>query len=75
MESGEEWKTLRIFVSSTFLDMQAERSLLHQYVLPQLQRMARQLWVQLELVDLRWGLLGERAGQVSQCLAMAKESK
>ena len=73
-ETDQQWKTLRIFVSSTFLDMQAERSLLHQFVLPQLQRMARELWVEVELVDLRWGLLGEGAAQVEQCLAMASES-
>ena len=39
--SSQQWRTLRVFVSSTFLDMQAERSLLHHFVMPQIQRLAR----------------------------------
>ena len=39
--STQQWRTLRLFVSSTFLDMQAERNLLHNFVLPQIQRLAR----------------------------------
>ena len=50
------WQTVRVFISSTFLDMQPERQLLHNFVLPQLQRLAASQHVSVDLVDLRWGL-------------------
>ena len=41
-EETPQWRTVNIFVSSTFMDMEAERRLLHMFVLPQIQRRARE---------------------------------
>ncbi len=53
---GQEWKRIRIFVSSTFRDMHGERDLLNRYVLPELRRRARALHLDVQMVDLRWGV-------------------
>ena len=66
-----QWQKVRIFVSSTFLDMQGERNILHQFVLPQLQKRAKEKYIQVDLVDLRWGLSQESLksrSQLEQCL-------
>ncbi len=47
---------ISIFVSSTFNDMQAERDMLHQYVLPCLQEIAVNFGETVSLIDLRWGV-------------------
>lgn len=45
-----------IFVSSTFRDMQAERDLIQQEVLPQLRSKAREYGENINVIDLRWGV-------------------
>ena len=74
--SYPQWKHVKIFVSSTFLDMQGERNLLHSYVLPILQQKCNSLNVKVDLVDLRWGLLEDDQGPVgiAHCLQQAKEA-
>ena len=70
------WQDVKVFISSTFLDMEAERNLLHQFVLPQLQRRAAEKYLNVEFVDLRWGLTEEDVrsrGQVQLCLDKVKE--
>jgi tetratricopeptide (TPR) repeat protein len=52
---------IRIFVSSTFRDMQAERDALVDRVFPELRRRAEQRGVGLREVDLRWGVTAEEA--------------
>ena len=47
---------ISIFVSSTFSDMQAERDVLRQRVLPRLQRLASVYGESIRMVDLRWGV-------------------
>jgi hypothetical protein len=47
---------VRMFVSSTFRDMRAERDILATRVYPQLERFLQQYGVWLEVVDLRWGI-------------------
>lgn len=47
---------LSIFVSSTFGDMQAERDVIRQRVLPRLQRVAAKYGESVRIVDLRWGV-------------------
>jgi WD40 repeat protein len=54
-------KTIRVFVSSTFEDMKAERDALQRHVFPELQRQCRQKGWQLQAIDLRWGI-SEEAG-------------
>ncbi|MCI0413723.1 DUF4062 domain-containing protein [bacterium] len=55
------WKTVRIFISSTFLDMHAERDHLVRFVFPELKERCRKIRVQLIDVDLRWGVTEEDA--------------
>lgn len=49
-------RRIRIFISSTFADMQKERSYIMQNVIPRLRMNAQYRWVSLECVDLRWGI-------------------
>jgi len=54
-------RTFRIFVSSTFSDLKAERNALQERVFPDLRQLcAAQGW-QFQAVDLRWGV-SEEAG-------------
>ncbi len=50
------WRTVRIFISSTFSDMHAERDHLVRFVFPELKEKCRKLHVHLIDVDLRWGV-------------------
>ncbi|MGO4882316.1 MAG: DUF4062 domain-containing protein [Bryobacteraceae bacterium] len=50
------WQPRRIFVTSTFRDMQAERSYLNDHVFPILREKLRERYHHLEPVDLRWGV-------------------
>ena len=45
-----------IFVSSTFQDMQQERDILQNYVLPKVKEFAKQYGKNIDLCDLRWGI-------------------
>ncbi len=65
-------RAIRVFVSSTFRDMQAERDELVKRVFPQLRSLCEQRGVAWGEVDLRWGVTDEQAaeGQVLPiCLA------
>ncbi len=46
----------KIFISSTFRDMQAERDAIHTTVVPELRTMAQQYGEDMEVCDLRWGV-------------------
>ncbi|MEK6324250.1 MAG: DUF4062 domain-containing protein [Acidobacteriota bacterium] len=50
------WKTVRVFISSTFRDMHRERDHLVRVVFPELKERCRTKHVQLVDVDLRWGV-------------------
>src|SRR5471032_784412 len=50
------WKTQPLFVSSTFLDMHAERDHLRTYVFPVLEERLRKRRYHLEWIDLRVGV-------------------
>ena len=52
----QKWKTVRIFISSTFRDMHAERDHLVHFVFPELKEKCRKNHVHLIDVDLRWGV-------------------
>ena len=49
-------RTVRIFLSSTFLDFAEERDLLVRKVFPELRRKCWERQVELVDVDLRWGI-------------------
>ena len=52
---------IRLFISSTFEDMQNERNYLMRRTFPELQLMASQRDVMLTAIDLRWGITQEEA--------------
>ena len=82
-KSGEESKAntpeqrgqdrqIRVFISSTFRDMQAERDVLVKKVFPQLRKLCEERAVAWTEVDLRWGITEQESseGQVLPlCLA------
>ncbi len=51
-----QWKTVRIFISSTFNDMHAERDYLVKYVFPELSLWCEKRKLRLIDIDLRWGV-------------------
>jgi hypothetical protein len=72
-------KTVKVFISSTFKDMNAERDVLIKNVFPRLREWAEEaLGVLVQEVDLRWGVTEEQArkGQVLDlCLEGIDECK
>jgi Domain of unknown function (DUF4062) len=56
-------RTVRIFLSSTFLDFAEERDLLVRKVFPELRRKCWERQVELVDVDLRWGITEKEAQQ------------
>ena len=71
-------RAIRVFVSSTFRDMAAEREELVKFVFPQLRKLCEERGVTWGEVDLRWGITDEQAaeGQVLPiCLAEITRSR
>lgn len=54
-------RAIRVFLSSTFRDMQVERNYLVTVVFPRLKRLAQSHGVLLQEIDLRWGITAEEA--------------
>ncbi|MFC1806026.1 DUF4062 domain-containing protein [Planctomycetota bacterium] len=54
-------KTFRVFVSSTFSDMKAERNALQEHVWPKLRELCMQHGCRFQAIDLRWGVSQEAA--------------
>ncbi|KAM4708115.1 telomerase protein component 1 isoform 1-T4 [Discoglossus pictus] len=68
----QRWRSIRVFISSTFRDMHAERDLLITRVFPELRARAKSNFLSLEEIDLRWGITEEEAKkdrQLSLCLS------
>ena len=55
------WRTVRVFISSTFRDMHAERDHLIKVVFPALREKVLPYRVELYDLDLRWGVTKEQA--------------
>ena len=55
-------RNIRIFISSTFQDMQSERDMLVTKVFPRLRQIAYERNVTLTEVDLRWGIKVKQSG-------------
>ena len=53
------WRTVRVFISSTFTDMHGERDSLTRNVFTALNQLCRSRRVRVLPVDLRWGLTAE----------------
>jgi WD40 repeat protein len=67
-----ELRTIRVFISSTFRDMHAERDYLSRQVFPELRSRCQRRGVQFIGLDLRWGVTEEEAqreGALKICLA------
>lgn len=72
------WKTVRIFISSTFNDMHAERDFLVKYVFPELSSWCRERKLILIDIDLRWGVSSEDStanNTVKVCLSNIDDSR
>jgi hypothetical protein len=57
---AQAWKTVKVFISSTFRDMQAERDHLVRFVFPRLREQLLARRIHLVDVDLRWGVTSEQ---------------
>ncbi len=53
--------TFRVFVSSTFSDLKAERNALQEHVFPRLREYCQQHGARFQAIDLRWGVSEEAA--------------
>ncbi|KAM9469250.1 telomerase protein component 1-like isoform 2-T2 [Clarias gariepinus] len=63
------WRSVRVFISSTFRDMHGERDVLVRSVFPELRRRAASLCLHLQEVDLRWGVTEEESARAAEiCL-------
>jgi hypothetical protein len=70
-------QTFRIFVSSTFSDLKAERNALQAYVFPRLRELCEEHHARFQPIDLRWGVSSEASldqqamniclGEVARC--------
>jgi hypothetical protein len=56
---AEAVKTFRVFVSSTFRDLEEERNILQEEVFPELKELCRSRGHRLQDIDLRWGVSEE----------------
>lgn len=54
--------TIRLFVSSTFSDLKAERDALQREVFPRLKQLCLSKGLRFQAIDLRWGI-SEEAGR------------
>ena len=57
---AEAWRTVPVFISSTFRDMQAERDYLVRFVFPRLREELLRRHLHFVDVDLRWGVTSEQ---------------
>src|SRR5215469_3034288 len=65
-------RTFRVFVSSTFADISAERDALHRRVFPRLRRLCESRGFRFHAVDLRWGV-AEEAGIDQQTMRVCAQ--
>lgn len=63
LPSDDKTPEIRIFISSTFRDMQDEREYLIKYIFPELRTVCRERGVEFTEIDLRWGVTEEEAQQ------------
>jgi tetratricopeptide (TPR) repeat protein len=72
------WRTVRVFISSTFRDMHAERDHLVKVVFPALRERLLPYRVELLDIDLRWGVTREQAENeqvITFCLEQIDECR
>jgi len=59
--AARKWQTVRVFISSTFRDMHAERDHLVKVVFPALRERLEKYRIHLVDIDLRWGITEEES--------------
>jgi len=64
-----QWVNVRLFLSSSFVDTQAERDMIVKRVLPKLNFDLQEFFIRVTAVDLRWGVLSHEA---ENCKAIQK---
>ncbi|MFC1539034.1 DUF4062 domain-containing protein, partial [Candidatus Latescibacterota bacterium] len=77
-KSTHRWQTIRVFISSTFCDMHAERDHMVKVVFPALRERLEPYRIQFVDIDLRWGITEEQADNdrvLSLCLKEIDESR
>ena len=57
MNEQRPWRTITIFVSSTFTDMEAERDYLNNIIANKLEHYFERKRISLKFIDLRWGCI------------------
>eukprot|EP00741_Cyanophora_paradoxa_P005506 tig00000889_g5338.t1 len=66
-------RTIRVFLSSTFKDMEGERNEIFRSAFPRVQRLCAARGLHLVFVDLRWGISEEESRQGQVILACLRE--
>lgn len=67
----KQWRDVRVFVSSTFMDMHGERDVLSRYVFPEIKAYCTKKHINFFYVDLRWGITEDESNNgctVDVCL-------
>lgn len=64
-----EWKDIRLFISSSFVDTHGERDLLIKNIIPDVNRHFKDKYINITPIDLRWGVLSEDS---NSCQAIQK---
>ena len=78
LSDSEKQRVVRVFISSTFRDMHAERDELIKFIFPALRKKCRERQVEFVEVDLRWGITEEESAEgkvLPICLAEIKRCK
>ncbi len=78
MRAGADDRSIRVFVSSTFRDMQLERDELVKRVFPHVRHLCEQRGVAWSEVDLRWGVTDEQKAEgdvLPICLAEIERTR
>lgn len=53
---ASRWKTIKVFISSTFRDMHTERDILTKFIFPMLRSRLAPLLINIHEIDMRWGI-------------------
>lgn len=74
---AQQARTFRVFVSSTFSDLKAERNALQERIFPRLRELCTQHGARFQAIDLRWGVSEEASldqqamniclGEIARC--------
>ncbi len=69
MPAASTNRQIRVFVSSTFTDMKADRDYLVKFIFPQLRKLCEERAVMWTEVDLRWGVTNDATAQTRRQMA------